>query len=172
MGRPTKFSDSSQAEIIKRLRAGNTRPASAACAGVSYRSLMDWIAAGDAGDPAFSQFSQSVREAESLAQAESLAIIRRAARGLNVVKVEETVTAEGDTTKTTRTTVVDWRAAAWFLERRHAAGWQRRQTISTHDLSNDQLAGLLAEDAALTDDPDEFGEGGEEAGPADPGGET
>lgn len=101
MGRPTKLDDIIRKKIGDALAAGNTRTTAARLAGIHPETLREWARKGDEGDARFSAFSAMLRTKEALAEAESLKIIRDAARAGT------------------------WQAAAWFLERRAPAEWGR-----------------------------------------------
>ena len=94
LGRPTKFTEETRKKILWALRLGNYRSAAAQYAGISERTLCDWLYKGaeaDSGDHA--DFHNDVLEAEQAAEIRALGVIQQAANR-------------------------DWKAAAWFLERK------------------------------------------------------
>jgi len=72
MARPTKLTDKVQKRLTDALRAGNTRRAACAFAGISEDSLARWEKAG--GD-----FQAAVAEAEASAEVRAVALIQQAA---------------------------------------------------------------------------------------------
>lgn len=114
---PSKFSDAAIQECLRNLRLGLPRRTAAALAGWSSSALDSYLTQGRAAlaagnpDDAKARFVVAVRRAEAEAKRAALAIIVRAAQGLDAVLDEQgrivTPAKEGD-----------WRAAAWLLERR------------------------------------------------------
>lgn len=103
-GRPSKLTPEVEDKLLTALRAGNFRGPSAFYAGVSMRALQEWMAAGKR-DPKsdFGRLRALVLQAEKGAEIAHVANIAKAAR-------------EGD-----------WKAAAWWLERKASARWARPQ---------------------------------------------
>ena len=104
MSRPTKLTPVTKEDIIKALRAGNSRRDSALYAGISETTFYSWMARGREGEPLYSEFLEAVEKAEAQSVVRNVAIIQRAA--------EET-----------------WQAAAWWLERKRPDDWGRRQRM-------------------------------------------
>jgi hypothetical protein len=99
--------------IVAMLTAGAFLGPAASSAGVSRRTLSNWLARGQSGDPedtAYRDLAERVEKARATAQVRAVAIVSRAA--------EE-----------------DWRAAAWFLERSDPLNWGRpvRRVVSSAD---------------------------------------
>lgn len=95
-GRVTdQFSEEVKAIVIRTLGAGCYRSTAAEAAGVSRKTLEGWIAAGEAGREPYAAWVRELRAVEATIEEISL----------------RTINASGD-----------WRAVAWFLERR----WPRR----------------------------------------------
>lgn len=94
-GRPTKLTAEVAKKITWALRLGNFRKTAAAYAGVSERTLTEWLSRGarERSGP-YADFYAEVTEAEQAAEVRALGAIQQAAQR-------------------------DWRAAAWFLERKH-----------------------------------------------------
>ncbi|WP_088257766.1 hypothetical protein [Fimbriiglobus ruber] len=97
-GRPTKLTPELQEAILKAILAGVPRYVAAGCANVTARTFRNWLARGRSKDcePQFREFRQAVMQAEA-------SVATR-----NVLNIQK---ASSD----------DWRAAAWWLERRCAA---------------------------------------------------
>lgn len=94
----TKLTAPRADRIVALLRSGQHRATACYAAGVSDRAFRDWVSLGEAGDERWSDFAQRVREAE--AECETRAIVQIQAIGEN-----------------------DWRALAWWLERRFPTRW-------------------------------------------------
>ncbi len=93
-GRPTKFTKEVRKKILWALRLGNYRRIAAGYGGVAERTLCDWLARGrDEETGPYSDFRQEVLEAEQTAEVRALGVIQQAQSK-------------------------DWKAAAWFLERK------------------------------------------------------
>lgn len=97
-GALSKLSPEVAASIIATLEKGNTRSCAAYTAGISPRTLANWMARGRKGERAFDAFFASVRQAELKAEAELVANIREASKK-------------------------NWQAAAWILEKRSQCDW-------------------------------------------------
>jgi len=104
VGRPTKFTPETRKKILWALRLGNFRRTAAEYAGISERTLADWLAKGEADDGEHAAFLDDVLEAEQAAEVRALGVIQQAA---------------------TR----DWKAAAWFLERKFPERYCTRAAV-------------------------------------------
>ena len=94
LGRPTKFTEETRKKILWALRLGNYRKTAAEYAGISERTLGDWLLQGsEQEDTDFGDFRKEVLEAEQAAEVRALGVIQQAANR-------------------------DWKAAAWYLERK------------------------------------------------------
>ena len=94
LGRPTKFTEETRKKILWALRLGNYRKTSAEYAGISERTLGDWLYKGsEEKNGEYADFCNDVLEAERAAEVRALGVIQQAASR-------------------------DWKAAAWFLERK------------------------------------------------------
>lgn len=102
----SKFLTPERRDVICRaVRAGATYRAAAEHAGVKAGTMLKWRDRGlnpDETDRAYVDFAQELAKATADAEVGAVAVIRK---------------AMGD----------DWRAAAWFLERRHPDVWGQRQ---------------------------------------------
>ena len=102
MGRRTKLTPDTQDNVVKALRAGNSRRDSALYAGISEQTFYSWMSRGREGEALYEEFLEAVEKAEAHSVVRNVAIIQRAA--------DET-----------------WQAAAWWLERKRPDEWGRRQ---------------------------------------------
>jgi hypothetical protein len=73
MPRPTKLTKPVQARIIAAAAAGNTRRVCALAAGISERTLYDWINRGEDEVEPYLQFLQALHMAEAEAQVKAVA---------------------------------------------------------------------------------------------------
>jgi hypothetical protein len=125
MGRPCLLNDETERRIIINLASGVPIGTAAVAAGVTSRTVDNWIARGkaalqleeegiDTGDEAkFANFFRRCKEAEETQVIQSLARIRRAGQNGS------------------------WQADAWFLERRH--GYTRRERIDHAAVTSDTV---------------------------------
>jgi len=97
-----KLSPEVENKILEVLREGNFREVAARAAGITGRTLKRWMAAGkDEPEGPFGAFHRAVLEAEKDAEEKAVRTIRAAGEK-------------------------DWRALAFFLERRFPERWGRR----------------------------------------------
>tara|TARA_Y100000114_G_scaffold147662_1_gene159714 strand:+ start:1651 stop:2037 length:387 start_codon:yes stop_codon:yes gene_type:complete len=104
MSRRTKLTPDTKEDVVKALRAGNSRRDSALYAGISEQTFYSWMKRGRDGEPLYAEFLEAVEKAEAQSVVRNVAIIQRAA--------EDT-----------------WQAAAWWLERKRPDDWGRRQRM-------------------------------------------
>jgi hypothetical protein len=162
VGRPATKPTQSQIDIIcDCVKDGNCRETAIAFAGTSPGIVRNWIRAGkkdiDAGDDTVeARFVQRFLKCEAEAEMASIAAIRdRGQKGF--------VTSSSEKGETT--TPPDWRAEAWWLERRGAKNWgikkslevtigrdrERLLEIAERVLDGDQFDKLLAAFIAAED---------------------
>lgn len=170
-----KYTPERGARILDGIRAGNTREVCARRGGICVETLRLWVKAGKAAKSGqMWQFAQDFDRAEADAEAMNVACVQTAARPREVVTVtnrqtvvqrkvktrypdgrivEESVPEVLTLETTTRTKDFDWRAAAWWLERRHHFHWRQRQDVDLAHLSEDQLVALLEASVEAGGDP-------------------
>lgn len=95
MARPSKFTDETRKKLIQALSIGCTYELAAKYAGIHEATFYSWLTKGREGHPGFLKFYEDAKKAEAICATGALGVIVQSAR-------------EGD-----------WKAAAWFLERRH-----------------------------------------------------
>jgi hypothetical protein len=88
--------------IVELLKQGHFRETVCAQVGITARTLRNWVARGEEGDPRWSQFARDVREAESNIEVDTVFRINLAGEK-------------------------DWKALAWFLEKRFPRHWGRHE---------------------------------------------
>ena len=107
-GRPTLLEPGAREILLTAIGAGNRLPAAARIAGISPKTLSEWLRRGRgldarAATPLHTQLVDDVELAQAQAESNALEMIRKAAAR-------------------------DWRAAAWFLENSHD-DWRRRKAL-------------------------------------------
>lgn len=117
-----KLTAERRARILESLRQGNYREVAARSVGITARTLRNWVAAGESGNPSYASFAQEVREAEANVEAIVVNSLVKAA-------------TEGG----------DWKAGAWYLERKYKRRWSREQVAEE---SSDQPVEAAADIAA------------------------
>ena len=118
-GRLPKLTEEVAKVLVDNVTAGVPRKHAAQRAGVTDRTVQRWLAAARKAKsgPLVSLLS-SLKKAESDCIARNVAIVQRAASEREEVTTKETRYPDG-TVKTEKTVrkVIDWCAAAWYLER-------------------------------------------------------
>jgi hypothetical protein len=105
MGRPSKLTHETHAQIVKVVRAGNYLEVAAAYAGISKQSLSVWMRRGarearKGMETPYAEFSRAITEALAAAEIDDVLRIGQAA-------------------------LTQWQAAAWRLERKFPDRWGR-----------------------------------------------
>lgn len=121
-GRPTKLTPQRQEELLKNFRLGCYREVAAQAAGIAVATLYGWLSRGKEARNAresgafvkkservYLDFLEAVEKAEALAESRMLATVQAKAPK-------------------------DWKAAAWFLERRYPERYAR---VERHRISGD-----------------------------------
>ncbi len=112
MARPTKRTRERVDAALLALRLGNTRAAAAAAIEVGVSTFREWIAE-------LPWLAAAVEQAEREAELVFAERIRKAAAEAEII---ETWDRDGNLVRSV--TKFDWKAAAWWLERRHPADWR------------------------------------------------
>lgn len=109
MARPTKLDKELQDRFIAAIQAGNDKKVAAQMVGIGETTLYRWLSEGskEDADQEFREFRELVIRAE--AQAE-------------VSKVAQVTIAVNNG---------EWKAATWWLERKHPERWAQTQRIQT-----------------------------------------
>ena len=109
----SKLTETTQATLRAALEAGNTRAAAARGAGISYECLRLWIRRGEKEKTGRHRIlARTVEQAEAQAEREAVAEIRAAwKRG-------------------------EWRAAAWWLERRRPETYREQKDQGSNTAEN------------------------------------
>jgi hypothetical protein len=124
---PSKLTPEVHDKIVKLVRAGNYRETACAAAGITSRTMRDWMKLGDSGLEPYEAFLRDVDQAEAEAEAR-------------------------DVTQIAKASADDWRAAAWRLERKSHERWAYRGkeelTVRTEDpktLTREQLVARITQ---------------------------
>jgi hypothetical protein len=142
-----------QMEVIAQLRAGNTRKMAWASIQSDEGTFLFWMRFD-------APFREAVQQAEALAEADAVAVIRAVMDGGQLKRRRERKLSDGSTTTEEEFTTPDWRAAAWWLEHQRPGAWCEVRKIDANRLSADTLIAFLeASDRA---------EGGPTEGEIDP----
>ena len=165
-GRPTKLTPEIQQRLVEALRAGNTREAAAAYAGISRSTFYNWLERGRnprmtkknrvfKADKGFLDFLDIVTRAENQAEVRCVAVLQKAAHGWPVKKTTTKTdkkiigkTEDGHpiygtevSTTVAEYTEYDWRAALEWLQRRYPKRWGLRLRIE--QIVEDELSEAL-----------------------------
>ena len=109
MARPTKLTPELQKRITDAIQGGVDKKVAAAMAGIAESTFYDWLDQGRKPDalPEFSEFSESIERAEAEAEVVKVGRISIAANNGN------------------------WKAASWWLERKHPERWSESKKLQT-----------------------------------------
>jgi hypothetical protein len=109
MARPTKLTPELQKRITDAIQGGVDKKVAAAMAGIAESTFYDWLDQGRKPDalPEFSEFSESIERAEAEAEVVKVGRISIAANNGN------------------------WKAASWWLERKHPERWSETKKLQT-----------------------------------------
>jgi transposase len=100
VGRPTKFTKEVQDQLYQLIKEGNYFDTSCKIAGISYSTFREWIIKGEQdGKGKFFDFSEAIKKAEAEAEAKRVEMILKAGM------------------------IQDWKANAWYLERKYPDRW-------------------------------------------------
>lgn len=121
IGRQTLLTPALQERIVGAIRSGAYNETAAAYANIAEKTFYNWLTRGredaEAGiepeDSIHLQFLQAIEKAQADAEIENLLVVRGAAIGK---PSKEGVPGEAQ----------DWKAAAWYLERKHPDRYGRR----------------------------------------------
>lgn len=143
MARPTKLNKKLQTQIVKLLKTGVTVRDMCTHIGIAESTYYDWMARGEAGDEAFSEFSETVSRALGDAKVVAIGTLRSAMspytqKATSTETFTETrIGRDGKpydyVRKTERETVTlfqgDWRAAVDYLRRRFPEEWGDKSQV-------------------------------------------
>lgn len=107
-GRVNGLTPEIHASIIRDIRDGNYAQVAAAHAGITEQTFYNWLKWGEDGREPYRKLFEAVLSASAEAEKKMASVVRSA--------------AEGDVAG-------DWKAGAWWLERRFPKRWGRQQRI-------------------------------------------
>ena len=118
MARPLKLTPEIIGRIADAVRAGNTREAAAASVGIGETTLYRWLqrARRGAGGP-FREFWEALDKADAEAEMAMVAVVTTAAK-------------------------TNYKAAAWWLERRRPDTWGRKERVDLELLLQREAAAM------------------------------
>lgn len=154
----SKFTPKTVAKLLRFIKQGNYKETAARLAGISRRTLTDWIAKGEAEEEGdYRDFVDNLDAAMAFAEAADLKIIENAAKGKTLISRRTTTRhfKDGSIASVTEEESYQppqWQAAAWRRERMQPLKFGRR-TIPIEnpaDSAGDALDRLVKgmEDAA------------------------
>jgi hypothetical protein len=118
LGQPTKLTKELQEELCKHLRSGCYQNIACDLVGISEETFRNWRKWGRNGDPRYKDFFEAIKKASAHPFDVALSAIFGAIdKG-------------------------DWKAAAWFLERRRPKEWALR---SGDEMSEEEVRPLMVE---------------------------
>jgi hypothetical protein len=143
VGRTIKLTPTVSASIVKSIAGGTPRKYAAQAAGTAESTLRSWSVRGkrDKKGP-FPAFLAEIRTAEAKFIESNVATIRKARDGVDETTIKVLTGPKGvETTKTVKR-VIDWAAAAFFLE---------RFAFEEFSTANKEIAALKKQLAAVTE---------------------
>ena len=163
-----KFTDGTRKAILVAIEKGNSQKNAAALVGLRGETLSRWLKEGrDAESGDFHNFAKAVAKAKIRGEQALIEHIRdTATAGLSHEETREEVSDNGNKTTVITKRVVDWRAAAWLLERRDPQHWGAAAKVEDDDGHSDTGpatdSGLRALRARqyIADDAEDSEEGG------------
>lgn len=147
-GRPPKLTPTVQDKICALIAKGNYIRTACLVAGITQRTYERWIERGEAGasgDQLYVTFVEEIKKAEAEAEALRVSRIELAGQG-GALLTRTTRTMRNGCEEVHETyQAPQWQADAWFLERKNAAEWGRRDKVqaevtATVTLSADEIA--------------------------------
>jgi transposase len=128
-GRISRLTPELQAEIVRRVAAGNYPAVAAVSAGISASTFYAWMARGkkERSGP-FRDFLRAVRKAESDAEVQNIAIIRQVMKGGAVTERKTITRKDGSTETVEKFARADWAAAMTHAERRWPDRWGKKES--------------------------------------------
>lgn len=100
-GRPSKLTPRVYGQLIAFIRIGSTYQDACTGVGITYHTFRNWMKAGEGGDEDFFHFFHAIKKAEAEVAMKATECIVQGAK-------------------------TDWRAAAWWLERRRPEEYSLR----------------------------------------------
>ena len=139
-GRKTALTPEVQRIILSALSVGAQLKVAGRAAGVSDKTILDWIARGEgrserASDPVFVEFVEELKKAKAKQEVHCLDVINKASLGQFVVTTVKTIRKDGTIAETTKYAPPHWPAAAWLLERKYPDRYGRRDRMEMSSLN-------------------------------------
>lgn len=130
-GRPPTITDDIIQKIGNAIKVGNYVEVAAALNGISKQCLYKWFKKGQSGKGLYGKLVDVVQQSISYSEARDVAVVDKEAQGRNAEYDEKG--------KLLRESMpVNWKAAAWRLERKHPDRWGRREQVKLFDSSESE----------------------------------
>jgi hypothetical protein len=132
VGRDTLLTPELTKNITQQLELGVPAVHAAQANGISYPTLMRWIANADDPSPAYDAcrvFREEVARARARASARHVTLVNKAAQGGYTVKTRTITHVDGTREVEETKAAVDWRASAFILERNFPREFGRREVV-------------------------------------------
>lgn len=133
MGRATKLTKTAKRVIVEAISAGTTQKDAVLAAGIDITSYHRWLNRGEEEtEGIYREFRQAVLRAKNLAQFKYEDVILKAANGeFDPIIEKKIVDKDGkkEITITERHVLPDWRAAAFWLERKIPDVYGRKDNV-------------------------------------------
>lgn len=121
MARKTALTPDVHDRIVEYVRAGNYLSTAAAAAGVTARSLRNWLRRGASGEEPYATLHAEVLAAQAEGEARLVRSVSAAADGIFDEETGKFVAAP------------DWRAGIEILQRRHPDRWSSQVKVKVED---------------------------------------
>lgn len=120
MGRPTELKPAVKRKFVKALRDGNYIETAAAMAGISTKTVYNWMRRGSREENRLEENPRARPKKEEAPFLDFLQAVTRAQAEAEAAAVQAIIQAEAE----------DWRAAAWRLERKFPDRWGRKDRLA------------------------------------------
>jgi len=117
LGRRSELTTELQEQVVLAIHAGNFREVAARFAGITERTFFNWMARG-------CEYQKKLNKGEEVGEKEEKFF--HFLHAVESAEIKAEVFATGLITKAAKR---DWRAAAWYLERKHKQCWARMQQL-------------------------------------------
>jgi transposase len=148
-GRRTKLTVEVQKKIVDALSAGNYFEVACAYAGIAQQTGQEWLARGRdehchrPTNQLYAAFADAVEKAQADEEAGTIARIKKAAMGGEVIYERTVLKPSGETVTERRYSGPDWTADAWRQERKHYTRWGRKERREITGKDGDPLTPLI-----------------------------
>lgn len=146
----SKLTDELITRIARELETGAYRQTVCGILGINYGSFRQWMNKGNKGESEQCvKLHQAVIAAEAVAEQRHLKVVEQAASEYHERVTKRVLGDTGQVIKTEESESSkrgDWRAASWWLERRHGQRWGQQKVDLLEAIKTFVSCGLLPED--------------------------